>query len=105
MRNYEFGKTFSHVLIQIQTDFVEDTINLVNEAIESLKKDGIKEEDFQRAKKRVYGSLVKDYNEVSTIATTIVSDYFRGINSFDYFEEFNSLNREYVEKILKEIFV
>lgn len=102
--NYEFSKTYAHVLIQAQTNFVDDFINKVNEKINKLKTEGINEEDFERAKKKTYGEFVKEYNEVSTIATNFVSDYFKNINSFDYFEEFNTITKEYVENILKEIF-
>lgn len=103
--NYEFSKTYAHALIEVQTDFVDELINEINNRIEFFKQNGINKDDFERAKKKVYGSFVKDYNDVSTIATGIVSDYFRGINSFDYFEEFNTLNKEYVEKVLNELFV
>ncbi len=103
--NYEFSKTYAHALIQIQTNFVDEVIEGINSRIEDIKKNGITEEDFKRAQKRVYGDFIKDYNEVSTIASIIVSDYFKNINSFDYFEEFNSVSKEYVEKVLKELFI
>ncbi len=103
--NYEFSKTFAHILIQLQTNFVDDVINEISQTIGNLKRDGIEEEDFERAKRRIYGDLVKDYNDVSNIASGIVADYFRDINSFDYFEEFSSINKEYTEKVLKELFV
>ena len=103
--NYEFSKTFAHVLIQLQTNYVEEVLEEIKVYLDTLKKNGIPKEDFERAKKRVYGDLIKDYNDVADIATGIVTDYFKGINSFDYFEEFNIINKEYVEKILKELFV
>ncbi len=103
--NYEFSKTYAHALIQIQTNYVDDVLEAIDLRIEDVKKNGINEEEFKRAQKKVYGDFIKDYNEVSTIASIIVSDYFKGINSFDYFEEFNSVNKEYVEKVLKELFV
>ena len=46
----------------------------------------------------------KDYNNVSTIANSFVANFFRNINPFDYFEEFQSINIEYAEKTLKEVF-
>lgn len=101
--NYEFSKTYAHLLIQVQTNFVQEVIDAITNQIENVKQTGINDEDFRRAQKSVYGDLIKDYNEVSTIANGIVSDYFKGINSFDYFEEFNSVNKEYVEKVLKEL--
>ena len=61
----------------------------------------------------VYGGYVKEYNEVSDISKMFLSDYFKGINSFDYIEEINKLEgklkdlkpiRETIryEEILKE---
>ena len=103
--NYEFSKTFAHVLIQFQTNYVDEVLKEISNEIDRLKKDGLDQESFDRNKKRVYGDLIKDYNDVSEIATGIVADYFKNINSFDYFEEFSSINKEYVESVLKELFV
>jgi len=103
--NYEFSKTYAHTLIQVQTNYVEDVIKVIDEKIEKIKKTGINEEDFSRAKKKIYGEFIKDYNEVSTISSIIVADHFKNINSFDYFEEFKVVSKEYVEKVLKETFV
>ena len=102
--NYEFSKTFAHFLIQVQTNYVEEVIKEIDNQIEKVKENGISEEDFLRAQKAVYGNYIKDYNDVSNIASIIVADYFKNINSFDYFEEFKSVNKNYVEKILKELF-
>ena len=33
-----------------------------------------------------------------------MSNYFKGINMFLYFEEFETLSKEYLEEILKNIF-
>ena len=98
---YEENNTYSSGLIFYQSKTVNDIIAEIND----LKKNGIDAEAFERAKKRIYGDLVKDYNEVSTIASGIVADYFKNIDSFDYFEEFSSINKEYVEEVLKELFV
>ena len=103
--NYEFSKTFAHFLIQVQTNYVEEVIKEIDNQIEKVKENGISEEDFLRAQKAVYGNYIKDYNDVSNIASIIVADYFKNINSFDYFEEFKSVNKNYVEKVLKELFV
>lgn len=103
--SYEFSKTFAHSMIQFQTNNVEEVVEEITTEINILRKNGIDKDDFERAKRRVYGDLVRDYNEVSGIATGMVSDYFKDINSFDYFEEFSSISKEYVEKVLKELFV
>ena len=48
--------------------------------------------------------MVKDYNDVRTIGNQTMSYYFKGINLFDFFEEFDSISKEYTEQILKEVF-
>ena len=93
------------MLIQFQSNYIDDVLKAIGDQVEYAKKRGISKSAFERAKKKVYGELIKDYNDVSTIATGIVSDYFRNINSFDYFEDFNTVTKEYVEKVLNELFV
>ena len=33
-----------------------------------------------------------------------LADYFKGINSFDYLEEINTINVEYLNQVLKNVF-
>ena len=101
---YEFAETYSHVLIQGQTNFVDEVIFAIEDEFEKIKNNGINDDDFERSKKKIYGELVKSYNDVSAIANSFLSNYFKNINPFDYFEEFECINKEYVEGILKEIF-
>ncbi len=103
--NYEFSKTFAHLLIQVQTLDVDYVVESIKKEIENLKKEGIKESDFERSKRKIYGELVMEFNDVSMIANGFIVNYFRDINPLDYFEEFDVLSKEYVEEILKEIFI
>jgi len=34
----------------------------------------------------------------------VISNYFKGINMFLYFEEFETLTKEYLEEVLKNVF-
>ena len=102
---YEFSKTFAHVMIQFQSHNKEDIIDKIEDNLNKLKEEGIKEEDFQRAKKKLYGELVKSYSEVSNVASATIADYFKGISSFEYINEFKVIEKIYVEKVLNELFV
>ena len=33
-----------------------------------------------------------------------LADYFKGINSFDYLEEYTAVTKEYTKQVLKEVF-
>ena len=45
-----------------------------------------------------------EYNNVSDIARMFLSDNFKGINSFDYIEQYLSVTAEYTKEVLEELF-
>ena len=88
-----------------------DGKKLSNEIIEELKvrcdelkEKGIESEEFKRMKKMLYGSFIKEYDEPGDIARMFLADFFKGINSFEYLEEITTINEQYVEQILNEVF-
>jgi len=102
--NYEFGANYSHVLISGQSNFINDVIEEIEKKLEEIKQNGINEEEFERTKRKLYGSYVQDYNDIPSISCNFVICYFKDIMPFDFFDEFESLNKEYVEKVLEDIF-
>ena len=102
---FEFAENYAHILIGGQSKEPEKVQERLNIEIKKLKNDGVNEADFERTKKTIYGQYVKEYNEVGDIARMFLADYFKGINSFEYLENYNQITKEYLEQILKEIFV
>ena len=45
-----------------------------------------------------------EYNSVGNIARMFLADNIKGINSFDYIEEYNTVTKEYTEEVLKNVF-
>lgn len=101
---YEFSKTYAHVLVTGQSNKPEEVYQKFKQEVSKLKNEGINAEDFERIKKMIYGGYVKEYNDVSDISRMFLADYFKGINSFDYLEEIEGINVEYLEQILKDVF-
>ncbi len=102
--DYEFARGYAHILITGQSPKPEEVFNRFKNTVEIMKKTSINSEEFNRIKKRIYGDYVKEYNDVADIARMFLADFFKEINSFDYLEEINTVNEQYVEQILKEIF-
>ena len=102
--DYEFGKNYAHVLIAGQSKDPKALYEKFKEGVKELKEKGIAEEDFSRAKKMIYGGYVKEYNDVQDIARMFLADYFKGINSFDYLEEIEGINVEYLNQVLNDVF-
>ena len=101
---YEFSKQYAHILIAGAAKNPQKIVEMLKTQIEKFKKSGLNKEHFERIKKKIYGDYVSEYNEVSNIARMFLSDYFKGINSFDYIEQYSSVTKEYTEQILNDVF-
>jgi len=102
--SYEFSKNYAHVLIQGKSKKPEKVVDYLKTEIQKLKQEGIKQEDFDRIRKMIYATYIKEYNSVDEISTMFLADFFKGINSFDYLEEYSTVTLEYTQQILKEVF-
>ena len=102
--DYEFAKDYAHILISGQSQKPYEVYNKFKQTVEKMKNEPINLEEFNRIKKRIYGEYVKEYNDSSDIARMFLADFFKGINSFDYLEEIITINKEYLQQILREVF-
>ena len=101
---YEFEKSYAHILITGQSKEPKKVLETICNQINKYKEEGLDEEHFNRIKNMIYGGYIKEYNDVAAIGRMFISDYFKGINSFDYLENFSQVTKEYTENILKEVF-
>lgn len=103
--SYEFDENYAHILISENANNPENVYKKLKETIKEFKEKGINKEDFNRIKKMIYGEYIKEYNDVADIARIFLSDFMKGINSFDYIEEIEGIDIEYTNQILKEYFL
>ncbi len=103
--DYDYSKTYAHVLIQGKSYDPGKVSDLIKEEIEKYKKNGINEKDFIRCKNKLYAEIVKDYDDLAGVGNTLVSDYFKDIKPFSDFEEFDKISIEYIQKLLDNIYV
>ena len=102
--DYEFTDEYAHILISGASRDPDLLYNKLIEKIQKLKKDKINKDDFKRIKKLIYGIYAKEFNDVQDIARMFLSDFMKGINSFDYLEEIDSVDLEYIEQVLNTNF-
>ena len=102
--DYEFGKTYAHVLITGQATEPEKLYKDCKNTVKQFKEQGINEQDYERIKKLIYGGYVKEYNDIQDISRMFLADYFKGINSFEYIEEIEGINLKYLNQILTDVF-
>lgn len=102
--DYEFSKDYAHILIAGGSNDPEKLYEEFKNEIKKVKEHGLNKEEFEITQKMLYGQYVKEYNDVTDIARMFLSDYFKGINSFSYLEQINTITVEYLEQVLKDVF-
>ncbi len=101
---YDYDSKYSHILISGKSLDPKKMYEKFKNKIQVFKNNGFSQDDFNRTKKMIYGEYVKEYDDVADIARMFLSDYFKGVNSFDYLEEIDSINIEYVNQLFKDVF-
>ena len=102
--DYEFSNQYAHVIISGQSKNPKKIYESLTNQIKEFIEKGLEEEHFNRIKRKIYGDYAIEYNSVADIAKMFLADKMKGINSFDYMEEFNTVTKEYTEEVLKEVF-
>ncbi len=102
--DYEFSDEYAHILISGQSKNPQKIKEKIEKIIQNYKENGLNEEHFNRIRKKIYGDYVVEYNSVGDIARMFLADKIKGINSFDYIEEYNTVTKEYAERVLKNVF-
>ena len=102
---YEFSDNYGHVVIQIQTNHINEFVQEVKNEISYFIENGISDEDFNRTLRCEYSDVIRSFNEVSGIGNMLVSQICKGIEPFGYIDAVKALDKDYLMQVLKEIFV
>lgn len=102
--DYEFSKQYAHVSITGQSNNPKKVLEKFEAEIKKMKENDMDLAHFQRVKNMIYGNYVKEYDDVAEICRMFVGDYMKGINSFEYIEEYEQVTPEYTKQVLEEVF-
>ena len=102
--DYEFTDDYAHILLTGTSNEPDNLYQKFKEKVEQMKQNGLNEDDFNRIRKMIYGAYVKEYNDVADIARMFLADFMKGINSFDYIEEIETVDITFAKRVLDETF-
>jgi len=74
----------------------------ITEYVDTLRKNGLSKEDFERIKKVIWGDYIRSFNDIEGYAHSFLTMSFLDICYFDYFEEYEKITFEDVEKRFME---
>ncbi len=103
---YFTGYGYSSMIFSGESRDPRETSSIIKEKIREIKNNGISKEDFERARKKLYGREIMSYNDVDELANNLIAASFMGEGLFDEFEMLKNLKcedaDEFLTKILKE---
>lgn len=98
---YDYGFT----AIEGQSSDPKKVFDLIMDEVERLQKEGIKEEEYERIKKVMWGDYIRSYNDVENFAHAFLSMKFMDIDYFeDYYKAYKNVTFKRVQERFKEHF-
>ena len=81
----------------------QKAVQMIKQEIENTKKNGIDKAAFERAKRKMYGNFVMNYNEQDSIAALLISLHFTGYEPFAEMHECKNMTLEKVTQRLNAL--
>ena len=101
---YNCEPDYSFFMIGGESKDPDEVYKRVLEHIENVKKNGIDENEFERAKKVVLGNHLRKFDNPEKLSVEFIYNYFKGVNIFEYVKEINSISFEMCRNRLKSFF-
>ncbi|MCH5304133.1 MAG: insulinase family protein, partial [Ruminococcus sp.] len=101
---YFDGQGYNSVIFSSESRSPKQAADMIKNYIEKLKENGISEEDFEIAKKEVYGDLLSSLNNVEAIANAMVDAHFENHDIFKLIDDVADCTLDDVNSRLKNMF-
>lgn len=97
------GRGFFSALVEGESRNPKDVFEAVKSELMRLKKDGLKQEDFDTIKKKTYGEFVAMFNNVESVANNLLNSEMNDIDIYDGVEQTASTSFADIEKCLADL--
>lgn len=101
---YNSQVNYSFTSIEGESENPQKVYEIICEYINKLRRDGLSEADYERAKKVVWGRYIRSYSDIESYAHTYLSMLFADIDYLDYYEIYKEITFKSAEKRFYEHF-
>ena len=101
--SYFFGFGYANCEFSSESKNPEKVVERIREAVKQTKQTGIDRESFERTRRKLYGRLVMEFNEVEDLASNLVDAHLDGGTLFDRINIVRTLTLEDVNERLSHI--
>lgn len=102
-KEYFIGFGYEAITFDGESANPDEVAGEIKKAVAKLKENGITEEQFETARRSLYGREIMEYNDIDAIANSIIGAYFNGYSVFDAMDIYKTVTKEDVENRLSNM--
>lgn len=100
----ECEKSYCHISVSGESKNPEKVREVIFDGIKKLKEKGLASSDIERLKKAYQGRFIRQFDNITSVAHSFLSNAFNNIGLFDYIEVISDVTADDVNRRLKESF-
>lgn len=101
---YFSGRSFASSIIGGESRRPDDVAEAVRGEIDRLRREGIPQQDFDAARKSLYGRMASQYDSVEEVANAVAACRFAGLGPFDRVDAVSAVTPQDVAECLETRF-
>lgn len=102
-KEYFIGFGYEAITFDGESANPNEVAREIKKAVAKLKKNGITDEQFETARRSLYGREIMEYNDIDAIANSIIGAHFNGYSVFDAMDIYKTVTKEDVENRLSNM--
>lgn len=102
-KEYFIGFGYEAITFDGESANPDEVAAEIKKAVAALKKNGITEEQFETARRSLYGREIMEYNDIDAIANSIIGAHFNGYSVFEAMDIYKTVTKEDVENRLSNM--
>lgn len=102
-KEYFIGYGYEAITFDGESSNPQAVADEIKKAVKELKEKGIDDEQFECARRSLYGRDIMEYNDIDSIANGFINSYFSGYSIFDSQEIYRTVTKKDVENRLADM--
>ena len=102
-KEYFIGYGYEAVTFDGESSNPKAVAKEIKNAVKRLKENGIDDEQFESARRLLYGREIMEYNDIDSIANGFINAYFSGYSVFDAQEIYRTVTKQDIENRLADM--
>ena len=92
-KEYFIGYGYESIIFDGESENPKEVARQIKKEVERLKNDGITDDEFESARRSLYGKEIMSYNDIDTLANGLVAAHFGEYDMLDIVEIYKNITK------------